>query len=311
MRLDRVRGLAGAVGLLGLLSGAGLAAEPPADRASFHITPVEGPSWRSHLNLPFDQSAMGRMGVTSGPLPSRAVNPWGHSALPESLDRPFVLTGADLYRLNCQSCHNVGGSGSPPEIRSLIDPVRATSFEVTKEQLQRRGAELSESAIREMAAQARASLLDRFQNGGERMPSFRHLDSTEVDVLLSYLRGLAALPESPGAPKTVSEPFLRVGEHVVKGTCYICHDSTGPGSDAMATTPQLIPSLASFPEQKSVAAFVRKVKEGAPAPGTLGKTGRMPVFSYLTDEEVTAAYLYLVAYPPRPGGAPGTTSPHP
>ena len=27
--------------------------------------------------------------------------------------------------------------------------------------------------------------------------------------------------------------------------------------------------------------------------------GRMPVFDYLTDEEVEGAYLYLLAYPPQ------------
>lgn len=43
---------------------------------------------------------------------------------------------------------------------------------------------------------------------------------------------------------------------------------------------------------------------GQPAPGVTAVTGqswhrgRMPVFSYLTDDEGRAAYTYLVLYPP-------------
>jgi mono/diheme cytochrome c family protein len=266
----------------------------------FQVTPVEGPSWRTRLKVPFSESAMGRMGMVAGASAGQTPQ----SALAESLDRPSVLTGADLYRLNCQSCHNVGGSGSPPEIRSLVDPVRATSPEVIREQLKRRGADVSEAAVQEMASQARNSLLDRLKNGGERMPPFRQLQPLEVDVLVSYLDDLAGVPKPAGPQKTVAEPALRIGEHVVKGNCFICHDATGPGSDAMATTPELIPSLASFPEQKSVVAFARKVREGAPAPGNVGRLGRMPVFPYLTEKELAAAYMYLTAYPPRSAATP-------
>jgi mono/diheme cytochrome c family protein len=282
---------------LGLVPCPSRASDAKAPPAVVHITAVEGVSWRNRLKVPFEQSAMGRMGiVSSGPGPTVPVG-----TTPESLEEPFVLSGSDLYRLNCQSCHNVGGSGSPPEIRSLIDPVRATSVEITREQLKRRGAELTEAAIQQMADQAKASLMDRLSNGGERMPPFRHLESSEVEALLSYLRELAGVTQPRGTPLTVTEPVARVGEQVVKGNCFICHDATGPGSDAMVSVPQLIPSLASFPEQKSASSFALKVRVGAPAPGTLGRTGRMPVFSYLTDQEVKAAYIYLVEYPPHEG----------
>lgn len=301
--------LAVAAGLLSISANLSVA-ETPTDLGIVPVTPIEGPSWRNLLKLPYEQSAMGRMGLTSGPSgPERP--PWGVSSTPERLDKPFVLNGADLYRLSCQSCHNVGGSGSPPEIRSLIDPVRATSAAITREQLKRRGAELSEAAIDEMARQARASLLDRLKNGGERMPGFRHLQPIEIEVLLSYLGELSGVAEPRAVQRMVNEPLLRVGEQVVKGNCYICHDAIGPGSDAMVSSPQLIPSLISFPEQKSVLAFVHKVREGAPAPGAIGRTGRMPVFSYLTEQEVAAAYIYLVACPPRGAPAPSKSSPPP
>jgi hypothetical protein len=67
----------------------------------------------------------------------------------------------------------------------------------------------------------------------------------------------------------------------------------------MASSPGLVPSIGSFPEQNSVLSVVRKVREGAPAAGAMGLRGKMPVFSYLTAAEIKAAYLYLTIYPPR------------
>jgi mono/diheme cytochrome c family protein len=295
---------------LGLLCVCPMSAEDTSTSpGAFHVTPVEGPSWRTRLKVPFDDSAMGRMGMVSGDSPVHPAQPWGSSSVLESLDKPSLLNGADLYRLSCQSCHNVGGSGLPSEIRSLIDPVRATSVALLREQMKRRGAELTDTAIQEMATQAKSSLLDRLKNGGDRMPPFRHLQPLEVDVLLSYLGDLAGLPKPSGTTKTIAEPAFRIGEMVVKGNCFICHDATGPGSDAMATAPGLIPSLASFPEQKSVVAFVRKAREGMPAPGAVGR-GRMPVFSYLTEQELVATYFYLAAYPPRGEGVASPVPSH-
>ena len=242
---------------------------------------------------------MGQMGQM-GPIPSSAASTWGRSSFPESLERPFTLSGADLYRLDCQACHNIGGIGLPPEIHSLIDPVRATSPAVIREQMAKRGVTLDAPMLKQMTSQATAAIRERLHKGGEKMPPFPHLEGVEVEALLSYLRSLAGVPGANERQVRITEPALRVGEHLVKGTCVICHDATGPGRDAIATTPGLVPSLASFLEQDPVATVVRKAREGAPAPGMIGKRGEMPVLSYLTREELEAAYLYLIAYPPRP-----------
>jgi len=244
------------------------------------VTPVAGQSWLKHLGLSRRGTAMGQMGGAGVRPPSVGASKWGESSVPEALDKPFTVTGADLYRFNCQSCHNVGGVGSPPEIRSLIDPFRATAKQTT--------------------AQAEASLRKRLEKGGEKMPPFPHLRGSEVGALLAYLRSLAGVPGASARQIRITEPVVRVGELLVKGTCFICHDATGPGSDAMAASPELMPSLASFLEQKSVAAMVQKVRQGAPVPGMVGSRGEMPVFSYLTAAEVRAAYIYLITYPPRP-----------
>jgi mono/diheme cytochrome c family protein len=269
-------GIAGWLWLAMPLCAVEAAPEPKPKGASSIVTAVRGQSWLKHLGLPRDRTAMGQMGSAGRRPSSVSASAWGESSIPETLNKSFTLTGADLYRLSCQSCHNVGGLGSPPEIRSLIDPVRATP------------------------APFAPALRARLQKGGEKMPPFPHLRGAEVEALLSYSRSLAGLPGPSAKQARIAEPVVRVGELLVKGTCFICHDATGPGSDAMSSAAEIIPSLASFLEQKSVAAVVHKVREGAPVPGLVGGRGEMPVFSYFTAEEVSAAYIYLMTYPPRP-----------
>jgi mono/diheme cytochrome c family protein len=95
--------------------------------------------------------------------------------------------------------------------------------------------------------------------------------------------------------------MVRVGEHVVKGTCHTCHDATGPDVDAAGIAAGEIPPLASFPRKFSIMQVMHKVREGRRISIGLvsaGDHGRMPVFSYLTPAEVKAAYIYLALYPP-------------
>ena len=131
---------------------------PKPRAASSIVTPVRGQSWLKHLGLLRGRTAMGQMGGAGARASSVSASTWGESSIPETLDRPFTLTGADLYRLNCQSCHNVGGVGSPPEIRSLIDPVRATSAPLVRTQMARRGVRLDDATVMQMTAQAEAAL---------------------------------------------------------------------------------------------------------------------------------------------------------
>ena len=94
-----------------------------------------------------------------------------------------------------------------------------------------------------------------------------------------------------------------MGEHVVKGTCHICHDATGPRPTHDAMLLQgVIPSLTVLIADNPQVEFIRKARSGAPV--FAGRPlfhyrGRMPVFHYLHDEELAAAYDYLVAYPPQ------------
>ena len=261
------------------------------------ITPVEGDSWLRHLGIPFIASNMGRVANWGASPPSAPGQPSSR----EGPDGDFLLSGADLYRLNCQSCHRADGSGVPPEINSLIGPVQATSPVMIRAQMKQRGIDLDAKTVNQLVSQAQAALRTRLQNGGEKMPPFRHLAREEVEALLAYLEELAGIPGAERKQIWLSESATRVGELLVKGTCHICHEASGPGLAVGVAMTAAIPSLASLPIDRFPYEVIRKVREGIsrPTPMMMSNQGEMPIFSNVTPEEVAAAYAYLVSYPPR------------
>jgi mono/diheme cytochrome c family protein len=169
-----------------------------------------------------------------------------------------------------------------------------------KRRMKARGTEITDEMASQLAAEAGKGLRDRLQNGGKSMPAFSHLRGDEVDILLAYLDQLARVPASGRAPGLVTESAARVGEHMVKGTCHICHDATGPGGGHMAMMRGIIPSLASLPEQQSLSSMTHQVQNGSSGMMMMMGGPQMPAFPYFTDEEVAAAYFYLEGYLPRP-----------
>lgn len=146
----------------------------------------------------------------------------------------------------------------------------------------------------------RGDLYKRIHTGGQRMPSREQLTDADVDVLYGYLNLLAGQPAAAARPRVVTWP--RLGELVVKGTCHICHDAVGRRPSGRARLDGAIPAMNILLADKSVVDFVDKVRRGATV--VMGDVpfhyrGRMPVFTYLRDQEVAAAYLYLTTYPPR------------
>lgn len=288
------------------------------------VTAVRGASWLHHLGLTVSGTSMGEMGGATPagssprrepPLAEGGAAPGGLSSVMRRympmmrsdrrgaarlLTERFDLAGRDLYRLSCQSCHGPDGKGAPPEIPSLLGPVQGASPGLVRRRLAARGAEVDEALVGQLASQAAANLRQRLAKGGEKMPAFPHLQGDEVEALLGWLGELAAVPPEERTDLLVPESAARVGEHVVKGTCHICHDATGPGGGRMAMMGGIIPSLASFPAQSSLSTVVRQVQYGSS--GMMGMMGgeRMPAMPYLTEEEVAAAYLYLADYPPEP-----------
>lgn len=290
------------------------------------VTPVHGPSWLKQIGI-FDirATAMGERGGYDPPPPSprkepefpveteRSGNPMGMgmggmmgrsysndrlspSEVKRLMSEQFFLAGIDLFRLDCRSCHGPNGNGAPPEINSLIGPFQGTSPALLEERMKKLGRPIGEDLAKQLAAQAEENIRQRLQKGGKKMPPFRHLDREEVNALLKYLKAHVGAPESQGKEILVMQSVSRVGEHLVKGTCRICHDATGPGVGRMGMMRGTIPSLASFPWEQSMQSVVWQVELGSRMMMMGGQ--RMPAYPYITAEEAAATYLYLLQYPP-------------
>ena len=289
------------------------------------VTPVGGPSWLKQIGI-FDirASAMGEMGGYDPPplsprkepvFPMETSRSGGRMGMggmmgrsysndrlsPSELERlmgeQFLLAGSDLYRLDCRSCHGPNGDGKPPEINSLIGPFQGISSALLEKRMKELGRPIGAKLAKDLAAQAEENIRQRLQNGGKKMPPFKHLDREEVNALLKYLKAHVGDPESQGKEDLVMQSVSRVGEHLVKGTCRICHDATGPGVGRMGMMQGIIPSLASFPVEQSMQSIVWQVELGSRTMMMMGGQ-RMPAYPYITAEEAGAAYLYLIQYPP-------------
>lgn len=292
----------------------------------YPIPANQGQSWLKHLGLTVPQSHMGQMGGTS----SVPVGPQGNSSpaaptldsilqrflktfrsSPEQasaiLNEKFTASGADLYRWNCQSCHGQDGHGSEalvsepgiaPEINSVIGPVQGTSPILTRKRMEARGLDVDEDMAQQVSDMADTSLRDRLKHGGKNMPSFEYLRPDEVEALYGYLEKLSSVPATKRDGLVVSESAARVGEHIVRGTCHICHDATGPGSGHAALKQGTIPSLASIPRDHSLSGVVHQVQYGSCSMLKTAGADAMPAYPYFTEDEIAA--VYLLTYSPRP-----------
>lgn len=272
------------------------------------ITPVTGPSNFRRIGEAFDSSDMGRTGEW-GPSPEAYVPPPGNFELGLAMPATVTLSGADIYNLSCRGCHKADGNGSPPEIPSVIGPVQATSAAFMQQLMQQRGRPITAAFAHSLSSGSMTDLMNRLTNGGQKMPSFGYLDSAELNALMTYLYAMGNVPGA-GKVATVSEPSARVGELLVKGTCHICHNAAGTWPSPEGLMQGVIPPMSGFTSQKTLPQFIWKVRHGAPViMGTLELEyrGRMPVFSYLTDDEVADAYSYLIQYPPQRAPSPVVT----
>jgi mono/diheme cytochrome c family protein len=265
------------------------------------VTGVAGRSWLNQLNRNFEETSMGKTGHL-GPAPASVEDAarW-QMGLSTGATDAVTLRGADVYRLNCQSCHGEKGQGAPPEINSVINPVRATSVALVAERMKATGMNMSRGEMVKMAEQSKDALLQRLHNGGKDMPAFPHLDDAEVRALLAYLKQLSGLPGAEREQGSVKESPMRVGEHIVKSTCHICHAAYGANPSPQQIAQGVIPPLSSLTGRVTLPQFVRKVTAGAPI--VMGEPaaacrGRMPVFYYLSQDEAADVYLYLTLYPP-------------
>ena len=270
------------------------------------ITPVAGASWLKQLHRPMSVSSLGQSSRVHGPA-APMPSDWPVQRPIIKLSSKFTgqgtsLYGSDLYRFKCQGCHGPTGEGSPPEINSVLDPVRATSASMYVARMKKVGMDVTAKDAASLARNARTLLLDRLHKGGTDMPSPNpYLTTAEVNSLFAYLRQLAGIPGAQRQQVKLIEPPLRVGEHIVKSTCHICHAAFGPNPTPQDLLEGEIPPLNTLMARVSFNDFVTKVTAGMPVlEGRLSTParGRMPVFTYLTPDEAADVYLYLSQYPP-------------
>lgn len=290
----------------------GTTAQQAIESRNLPVTAVSGESWLTHLSRPFNETSMGKTGRLGppAPAPGETTSPWQPELPPPAASQTLTLHGSDLYRLNCQGCHGESGQGAPPEINSVINPVRATSVTLVMDRMKTTGMEISRADAVKLAQQSNTALLQRLHNGGQNMPPFPHLNETEVRSLFAYLKQLAGVPGAEGEQLAVRESPIRIGEHIVKSTCHTCHSATGSDPDAQQLWDGAIPPLSVLTTRKSRPEFIRKVTHGAPV--LMGESpmlyrGRMPVFYYLSEDEAADVYLYLTLYPPSESAIVDTT----
>ncbi|MGH9747155.1 MAG: cytochrome c [Candidatus Acidiferrales bacterium] len=268
------------------------------------VTAVSGDSWIQHIHRSFNETSMGKTWALGPPPPEPGdqSDPWQLKLTNGYAAQVLTLHGSDLYRLNCRGCHGEFGRGAPPEINAVTGPVQATSVAATIERMKKAGREMSRSDVYAVAKESKTLLLQRLRMGGLHMPP-PTLSETEIRSLVAYLQQLSEVPGAEGKQIAVKESSYRIGEHIVKSTCHVCHSATGPNPNPDQIYDGAIPPLSAFTTRVSLPEFVRKVTSGAPilmgAPPTFYR-GRMPVFGYLSQDEAAAAYLYLVLYPPKP-----------
>jgi mono/diheme cytochrome c family protein len=271
------------------------------------VTAVEGESWLRHLHRAFDETNMGKTWELGPPafMPWEQPPHWQPELSVGFTTSIVTLHGSDLYRLNCQGCHGGSGIGAPPEINSVINPVRATSVAFIMARAKKTGQDVSRVDATDLAKQAKVLLMERFHKGGQDMPPFPQLSEAEIRSIVAYLEQLSDVPGAERSQIAVKESTYRVGEHIVKSTCHICHSAAGSNPDPQQLLEGAIPPLSTLTTRTTLPDFIRKVTKGAsiimgtpPFSYRDSYRGRMPVFRYLSADEAADAYLYLTLYPP-------------
>jgi hypothetical protein len=119
-RAWRVAAVAGAVALPAALVAAGAAT----------VTPATGPSLIAKLKTGVDWTAFGRAGGGDATAVAGVAGAANGGA--RWLVDGFELSGGDLYRMNCRSCHGPAGqgarSGIPPIVGALARAVPASRW---------------------------------------------------------------------------------------------------------------------------------------------------------------------------------------
>jgi hypothetical protein len=187
-------------------------------------TPVTGPSVLEHLHRDMGNTSMGRSSSLLGPPPTEVPPRIQVGPLPPAM----VLAGSDLYRLKCRGCHGPAGEGAPPEINSIINPVRATSAATIMKRMRERGASMSHRDAAVLARQSASSLSDRLHKGGTDMPT--------PGLAAKKICSAAALPRPACriVGKAADHARINLARRREPGEVHLSHLSCGGGTEPHA-----------------------------------------------------------------------------
>lgn len=193
-------------------------------------------------------------------------------------------SGADVYRLNCRSCHGEDGLGTNRG-PSLAEAVRALSPgpAASGDPAASAGAK----AERRSPQEAERRIRERLASGGKQMPSFGDLDRSEANALLAYLRALGSGDSSAETPSATAPSGAALGERIYRKNCASCHEAASASEGMMACCrPESLRGATQRFSQQQVSNLLDR------------GVCTMPSFGYLSADERDALWAFLETLAP-------------
>lgn len=180
-----------------------------------------------------------------------------HSVSDNPVVQDTVITGQELFRLNCAGCHGIDRKGIQPIIPSLIN---------IKEKL------------------TRTHIREQIKNGKGLMPSLALLSEKEMDAIIGFL-----YEEKEQYAVVMDFTPVKQGEMLFNSSCASCHRATvnnpkPPNANTMMCSMMEPAVLAGTTRRFTKSEFLDILETGI---------CYMPSFDYLKDDEKEALYTYL------------------
>lgn len=174
-----------------------------------------------------------------------------------TIQQDSVITGQELFRLNCAGCHGADLKGNPPTYPSLLN----VKDKLTKEEIQ-----------------------TQIKNGKGSMPPMAHLSGKEINTIIGFLYN----EEEERVIMTYLTP-VKQGEMLFKSNCASCHRATTNDSKPQNANTK----MCSMMEPAVLAGITNRfTKEEF---FNILETGicYMPSFAHFNEEEKEALYTFL------------------
>ncbi len=170
-----------------------------------------------------------------------------------------LITGQELFRLNCAGCHGTDLGGNPPNYPALTD----IKDKLTKEEIR-----------------------IQIKKGKGMMPPMSHLSDNEINAIVNYLFG-----ENGNEQVTMVAALspIEQGEMLFKSNCAGCHRASSndpkPQNSGTQMCSMMEPAVLAGASKRFTKEEFLNILETGPC--------YMPSFSYLNKEEKEALYAYL------------------